>query len=257
MKKNYLLNCINKYFLIILATIFFFLIGGKDVYAVDEIRFQALINDEADLLTNEEEQQLMEDMGKLLDYGHVVFQTVTLSTSNYESYAEDSYYQMFGNEPGVLFQIDMGNRKLTLCASTKMEELIGKERDSIVDNIYEMASEADYYDCARECFDEIFIVLNDGKIAHEMKYINNLIFALILALIINFILVFATNRKKVSMKKLLGEMAVATAISGAVLHTGKVTKRYSPIESSSSSGGGSSGGGGGGGFSGGSSSHGF
>lgn len=247
-----------KYNLLICVTLLFIIVNSDYVHAKDVVRYEAVIIDEADLLTESEENMLYQQMTGLLEYGHMVFQTVTLNDSDYEGYAEQSYYNMYGNEPGILFQIDMGNRKLTLSASTKMEDSIGHERDSIVDNIYTMATDGNYYGCASECFNEIDVVIHDGEIAHEMKHINNAIFALILAILLNFYFAFATTRKKVSVKELLGGMATTAIISEAIIQEGKITKKYSPV-SSGSSGGSSSGGssGGGGGFSGGSSSHGF
>lgn len=216
-----------------------------------------LIDDEADLLTDEEEEALYDSIDPLLEYGNVIFSTVTLpSGADYQGNCEDVYYYHFGNEPGVHFQIDMGNRKLTLSASTEMEDAIGSERDSIVDNIYQMATTEDYYGCAAECFREILVVVNDGKIAHSMKYIDNAILAFILALILNFVLVFVIGSKRVADKALVGSAVGALVISNTNIVKGSLIKQYSPRDSD---GGGSSGGGGGGGggFSGGSSSHGF
>lgn len=222
----------------------------------NEKQYSIVIMDEAELLSNDEKERLYQDMEKLTPYGNVIFSSVTLKDgSNYEKYSEETYYKLFGNEPGVIFQIDMGNRKLTLSASTDMEKLIGHERASIVDNIYKLATNERYYECASKCYSQIYIVANDGRIAHKMQYITNAIFALILGLIINFIIVFATTRKKVVMSRLLGEVAVTADVSNVVVTKGKETREYSPQSSSSGgSGGGSSGGGG---FSGGSSSHGF
>ena len=154
----------------------------------------------------------------------------------------------------------MGNRKLTLSASTQMEQLIGSERSSIVDNIYQLASKRKYYECASECFKQIKIVINNGEIAHDMKYIDNAIIAVVLGLMVNFFLIFATSRtsNRKEKRKLLGDMALDTTLAGVAINLGKRSRRYEPRKSSRSGGGGGfSGGGGGGGFSGGSSSHGF
>lgn len=78
----------------------------------------------------------------------------------------------------------MGNRKLTLSSSTGMDDILRSERDTIVDNIYELATNKQYYACASECFREIKAVINNEKIAHDMKYITNGIFALILGLLV-------------------------------------------------------------------------
>lgn len=222
--------------------------------------YKVQIIDRAKLLTEEQKQLLYKDMEPLAKYGHVVFYTTTLKKGvNYEKNCESIYYQLHKNDPGVIFQIDMGNRKLTLSASTGMEDRIGHERSSIVDNIYQKATARDYYGCASDCYKQILMVINNEEIAHDMKYIDNAICAVILGLLINFMVMFSTTRNRATKTKLLGEMTAAIAL-GEVMVKATKSKRYYDPKPKGSSGGGSSwggGGGGGGGFSGGSSSHGF
>lgn len=219
--------------------------------------YKVVIMDKANLLTDEEEKQLTKEMEELTAYGNIVFSTVKLQHRDYEGYSEETYYKLFGNEPGVIFQIDMGNRKITLSSSTAMDEVLRSERSTIVDNVYRYATKGNYYGCASECFRQIKAIYNEEEIAHDMKYINNAIFALTLGLILNFIVVFITMRKSVSKKKLLGALLTAPEIANPELVATEITKKYSPRKSRSGGGGGGSSGGGGGGFSGGSSSHGF
>lgn len=234
--------------------------AGKIMAAEDtSASYESMILDYEDLLTDEEEQEVLEYMAPILEYGNVIFQSVNLSTGqDYESYSEDTYYGLYGNEPGVILQIDMGHRKITLSSSTGLDDEISSERDSIVDNIYRYATDEDYCRCACECYDEILTVLNDGAIAHSMKYIDNALLAIMFSLIINFLIVFSSSKKKASTSQIVAAMTVATAVSGVALKKGQLTKTYSPTSSGSGgSSGGGGGGGGGGGFSGGSSSHGF
>ena len=224
--------------------------------------YEYVIWDDADLLSYEEEVSLSGWMELVLEYGNAIVYTTSLDAgADYERNAEQIYYEAFGREPGVIFQIDMGNRKLTLSFSTGMEDQIGSQRSSIVDNIYRYASDGDYGRCCNECFYQIYTVLNNGRIAHTMKYINNALLAVLLALVINFVIIFigATRKKSVGSRLIAGS-GVSLRLKDVSVSKGNVTKRYSPRSSSSGgsgSSGGSSGGGGGGGFSGGSSSHGF
>jgi len=230
-------------------------------------QYKVLVIDNADLLTEHGEQKLAKEMEELTAYGNVIFYTTKLNKgANYQKHCENTYYKNFKQEPGVILQIDMGNRKITLSASTKMEELIGSERDSIVDNIYGLATKGKYYECASLCFSQIKTVLNDGEIAHDMKYIDNGIIAIVLGLIINFFMIFALSRNSFEKekRKLLGELSFNAMPVNAVTTPGKVIRRRKPKNTGSRGGGGSFGGGfsggssgGGGGFSGGSSSHGF
>ena len=218
--------------------------------------YECIILDYEDLLTDEEEAALYEVMQRIAPYGNIMFSTEYLSdTGDYEKHSEDRYYEYFGNEPGVNFQIDMGNRKLTISTSTGMDDVVGSERDSIVDNIYVYATNGEYYKCAERCFEQIYAVYNDGVIAHGMKHIDNAILAVMFALILNFIFAFAGKKGKASTRAIVRSLEAATAVSAANVVKGSLHKVYSP--QSSGSGGSSGGGGGGGGFSGGSSSHGF
>lgn len=218
--------------------------------------YDVVILDNAALLTEAEQNELYETMARIAPYGNVMFTTEYLgSETDYEGYCEDTYYQWFGNEPGVNFQIDMGNRKLTISTSTGMDEVVASERDSIVDNIYRYATDGDYLRCATRCFEQIYDVYNDGIIAHDMKHIDNAILAVMLALFLNFIFVFASKKGKASNSAIVKSLEAATVVAAASVTKGSLHKVYSP--QSSGSGGSSGGGGGGGGFSGGSSSHGF
>lgn len=254
---------INRLRLLVFVTLSFLLmavspavIGEAKAESMAYKQYKVIIIDEADLLTDDEEKKLAGEMKELAFYGNMVFVTRKLKTKQYEKAAEDTYYKLCGNEPGALFQIDMANRKLTLSTSTGLDKVLRSERDSIVDNIYMLATNRRYYECASECFREIRAVLNDQAIAHDMKYITNGILAIILALLLNFVAVFATTRKKVSKKELFNKMSEIGDVTVLEVEKGGSTRTYSPRSKGSSGGGGSSRGGGGG-FSGGSSSHGF
>lgn len=236
------------------------LFAQKTMAAQAEKSYQGIILDYEELLTDAEEQEVSAQMSRLLEYGNVIFQSVKLENGqDFEKYSEQTYYDYFGNEPGVIFQVDMGHRKLTLSSSTGLDEIIGSERDSIIDNVYRYATDGDYCRCAVRCFDQIYDVINDGTIAHTMKYIDNALIAIIISLIMNFIVVFSSSKKKATVGQIVAAMAVTTAVADVAVKAGNVTKVYSPVSSGSggSSGGGGFSGGGGGGFSGGSSSHGF
>lgn len=260
-----------RYFkLLLIAVLSVVMLTGWNINAVyaDEPattpapQYKVYIVDKANLLTPAEMAQLKAEMEELTPYGNMIFYTDKLAKgANYEKHSENTYYKLCGNQPGVIFQIDMGNRKLTLSSSTAMDDILRSERDSIVDNVYLMATHKNYYKCASEVFRQIKVVINDGEIAHEMKHINNGILALVLGLIVNFLIICWTSRTSVrkEKKQLLGNMLLNVALADVLIREGHCRKVYEPRSKGSSGGGFSSGGGGGGGggFSGGSSSHGF
>lgn len=218
-------------------------------------QYQYMILDEEDLLDAEEEYALINDIDPVLYYGNVIISTV--SADNYEEFSEDTYYQYFGNEPGVNFQIDMKNRKITLSASTNMEKLIGKKRSTIVDNIYQYATDENYYQCIKSGFEQISMVINGERIAQKMKYICNGLIAVMLGFIINFAFIFISSFRKNEYAAFSGGNELTVDTKSVKIQKGKLIRSKLAKDSSRGSSSGGYGGSSGGGFSGGSSSHGF
>lgn len=105
-----------------------------------------------------------------------------------------------------------------------------------MDSIYTLATRKQYYACASECFREIGAVLNNQNIAQDMKYITNGILALILGLLVDFIAVFITTRKKVSKQELFNKMSSIGEVSILDIVEGNRTRTYSPRSKGSSGG---------------------
>lgn len=224
--------------------------------------FRASVNDEADLLTEEEEEKLLEEMKAALYYGNIGFLSVNENSSTAAELARSYYISTFGETDGSLFLIDMDNRKIFIFSGGKNYNVIRKSRaDVIADNIYSYASKGQYYECASRAFSQIVTLLEGGRIAEPMRYIGNALLALLLALLVNFIIVNSLSRvKKVRTAELISvaERRVNVGTPRG-RYTGE-TKKYDPIETSSGGGGfsgGGGGGGGGGGFSGGGGGHSF
>ena len=108
-----------------------------------------------------------------------------LSAAN-DRLVKDSFYSALAIKFLGAFSKDFGDKL--------GDKTITKENDSIVDNVYLYATDGDYYSCASSVFRQIDVVMNDGIIAHKMKYIDNAIIAIVLGLFVNFFLIFATSR---------------------------------------------------------------
>ena len=243
-------------FIILLTALFFFVpvFASEASYVNPETGYKAYIIDEEDLLTREEEDELLNlHMADITDYGGAAF--VTTSSSNAEKTAADYCYRLFDNDSGTTLLIDMGDRKLSIMSSGEIYKTITKSYGSIItDNIYTYATGGDYYKCAERGFDQILIKLEGGRIAEPMRYVSNLLLSIVLALIINFIYVWIAKGKVT-----IDSEALIAAAAGAVIGTAVSKNLVSSRKTrhSSNSGGGGSSGGGGGGFSGGGGSHSF
>ena len=217
------------------------------LYGNDNSGYQILIDDEADLFTEDEEEQLIPYMAKSSDGGYVMLVTTDYNNfGNAESYAGNYYRSLIPEKSGVLFLIDMDTRKLLFYSEGAYHrELTGSIMDIIGDNIYKYAMNGEYYSCAQEAFIEISDVLEGKRIAAPMKYISNACLAILLALIINYFIARSLSRTA----KPSNTAIVKSIYSDFNFSDPKVTflhesRRYSPRSSGS---GGSGGGGGGGG----------
>ena len=214
-----------------------------------ETGYEVIIDDEADLLTDEEEDNLGEKMMEVTAYGSAAFVTVDSNYTSAGSYAEDYYYDCFGYGSGTLFLIDMDNREIYIYSDGDVYKTITKSyANTITDNIYTYASDAEYFTCAYKAFEQVVTLLEGNRIAQPMKYISNAFLAVLLALLINYFVVMLTSAaKKPAEKELLEATKHRCSLVNAEAIYTHTTKKYDPPSSSSSGGGGRSGGGGGGG----------
>ena len=228
---------------------FFFLVEGSE--------YMLYFRDGEDLLSGEEEKDLIQAMIPVTEYGSAAFVTSHVEQSDYMDAAKDQLHALFGDSASsTIFMIDMNHRQLIIFSDGEINKTINRNyANSITDNVYRMAKKGDYHGCAVEVFRQIYTLLSGGKIAQPMKHITNAMLAFILsALILYFISRFNTAKMSATSGEILAMIGAAAAFSNAKTTYNHRSKSYNP-RSSGSSGGGSFGGGGGGGGSGG--SHGF
>ena len=231
---------------------------GVNYYKNEITGFVAFIDDGQDLLTTDEEKMLLQTLIKATDFGNAGLVTTHTSYSSFRELCQTYYRNLFNTENGSIFVIEMNTRQLGLYSDGENQYIITSSKaNSITDNVYRYASRGDYYGCANMAFEQVYVVLNGGKIAEPMRYTSNIFIALTLALFIGFIFVMVKSKiKKASYQEIVKNCDISFVLGEAsAVKTGQ-HKVYRPV--SDSSGGGSSGGGGGGGGGGGSfGSHGF
>ena len=216
-----------------------------------------IIRDDADLLTDSEEQELLAVMQEICEYGTPMFWTHRES-GEAEQLAEDFYHAQIGTASGTLLAINMRSRIITVFSDGAIYRTINQsEANTITDNIYRYASAGNYYGCARSAFEQIGRLLRGERIARPMKMISNLLLAFTLALLIVYIYISKRYEQHTTTRKVKTVVPVsvlsAAAFSATILNKQqKLTRQLKTDLSSSSGSGGRSGGfGGGGGFSGG------
>ncbi len=235
-------------------------LGLKTSVSEDTYGHTLLIEDDANLLSPEEVEQLKKKMKPLTKYGHIVFKSISVNPNgSTKAFANDFYYSKFGNESGTIFIIDMDKRMIWIVSAGENYKIVtNRKADIITDNIYKYASRQEYYECAYHAFDQIQTILEGRKIAEPMRHLSNGVISIVLAFFINFFIVLnATKLKKASSTEVLKNCDIefeAGNVSGSKTGTHKV---YSPVSESSGGSSSGGGGGGGGGFSGGGGGHSF
>ena len=229
-----------------------------DPYHNQTSKYKVVIEDDAELLDEDQLATLMKEMIPLTEYGHIAFKTVADNYTSASSFASSYYHEKFGTESGSLFLIDMDNRMIYIFSDGDNYKFITNNKaDIITDNVYTYASDESYYECASVAFEQIYTILQGGKIAEPMRHISNVFIAITLGFFTTFIYVLVSSGiRKATNKEILKGCTVSFKVSDAHgVKTGQ-TRVYSPQDSGGSSGGGG-GGGGGGGSSGGGGGHSF
>lgn len=225
---------------------------NKYSYRNENTNYEAFIDDSANLLSEDEKLQLLEDITSLTEYGNVAF--VSTNTNDYavEYFASNYYHSHFSTTSGTIFIVDMSNRKIYIFSDGNNYRVITSSKAySITDNVYLYARDGDYYNCARNAFKDVKTLLDGGKILEPMRYTSNIFIALTISFLFSFIIVLLKSKtNKITNKSIANNCNIDYNISNVDAKKTGSHKVYSPVESSS---GGSSGGGGGGGGGGGSS----
>ena len=218
-------------------------------YSNPRTDYEAIVQDDADLFTDSEEEDLCELLESVTEYCNAAVVTIDYNPHyNTQSYAESYSDDEFSKGNAVVFVVDMDNRYLYLDSSgAARKRITSAYADTITDNVYRYASDSDYYTCAYKTFEQVYALMKGQRIAQPMKYISNTLLAVALAMLINFIAVsILSGKRKATRNELLSGIYSSFKIHDAAAVFTHQTKTYSP-QSSGGSGGGSSGGGGGGG----------
>ena len=214
-------------------------------YASDEESekngYKIIIEDDADLLTDDEETSLREYMEPITEFGSVMFKTIDSNGyNNTATYAETYYHRKLGNQTnGVLFLIDIDMRKIWIFADGEIYNTITVSKsNTITDNIYKLATNKEYYECAKKAFIQINDLLNGRKIAESMKYICNALLSVMISLFLSYGLYsLITKNKKASNSDIINECSVSLVNSEVIIKHSGTHREYSPRSSGSSGGG--------------------
>lgn len=220
---------------------------------------QLVVEDDADILTPDEEARLIRDYSAITEYMGAAFVTTDAASAGTSAFAEDYAISHYGNSPAVIFVIDMYDRELYIYSNgTALKTITRADARAITDNVYKSASRGDYYECADGAFRQIYAKCTGQKLARPVKHITNALIAVLVGILINY-LITAYSRIPKAERRTKGEIKASVSskmahMPGIALGAAIVLSSAKHYKSSSS---GSGGGGGGGGHSGGGGGHGF
>lgn len=221
---------------------------------IEKAKETPLVNEEekiydfADLFTEEEEEALYKNAKQFIGECNLDIVIVTINENNKGSameYADDFYdYNSFGTgekDSGILFLIDMYNRKLWISTTGKAISIYNSEIDPILDDCIVPMKNSEYFKCANT-----FITSSKEsyKSVKRGKWLGGFTFAIIISLAVPTIFCLVKKSKHKAIKLATNantylEKESVNIIKSRDNFVRTYTSRVARVESSSSSGGGS------------------
>ena len=153
-------------------------------YTNPETSFCVMILDDDDLLTDAEEAALTEDMKPLTAFGNIAFWSTEAYASDEIEQARLKRKELFEFSSAGIFVINMNIRKLTIQTYGTIEQYIDASKArSITDNAKHYASTKDYYQAAKNAYEQMYLVIDGQMIPEPMKYASYTVLALMAGII--------------------------------------------------------------------------
>ncbi|MBO4398860.1 MAG: TPM domain-containing protein [Lachnospiraceae bacterium] len=206
-----------------------------------------ILRDDASLFRDSQEADILEIMQDLSEYGNVAVYTIRQNRyGDTADYAENLYANLFDEDSGLLFIIDMDQREIYVETDGYIGSFISRGRARVLtDNAYRLATNGQYAACAEKVLNQSLRILQGHAIPQPMVIASNAAIAIMLALLINFIVLRSLNsHSDVTVEELFTANRGHTDFQGGNVD---VTSTQVVHLSSSHGGGGSRGGGFGGG----------
>lgn len=216
--------------------------------------YAACVLDYAELFKDSEVKALLNKAYDLTDYSDVFVVTVQKGQNSHgtteratKDFGDEMYLKYSNQDNCIMFIIDMHTRYLYVYRYGDEVEstLTSGKCDSITDNVYEYASDKDYYTCASIALDQMGKVLAGQHIAQPMKVASNLFIAFVIGFVVMYLVALSKSKVgKPSDEEMLKYAAISFAANNPSDVVTGTTKTYCPRSSGSGRGGRSGGGGG-------------
>lgn len=206
------------------------------------------VYDFADLFTDEEEQQLYTKITNYINEYNLDLAVVTIDENNKtpREYADDFYdYNDFNQQGGILFLIDMYNRKIYMSTTGQAIKMYNDYRiNTALDEVYTYMSDEEYYEGTSNYIDKISNYAKEGiptSNKEEKSLTSSIFISLLIGLIgtaiIMAILIFKNKmvRKATTAREYLNKNSIKIQNMGEILISSNTTKHEIDHSSSGSS----------------------
>ena len=161
-----------------------------------ETGYTAVIVDDAELLSSEEERELLKEMVPLTNYANIAVYTVATPTNmkDYER-ARAKRVELFGkNDNAAVFMVDMYLRRIIIQRRGNMEKFFNNSRaNNITNNVAPLAKKGDYFGACKTAMQQMLAVIEDRNVPQPMKYLSNGVIALMLGCLTSFVVAIRTS----------------------------------------------------------------
>lgn len=206
------------------------------------------VYDFADLFTDEEEQQLYTKITNYINEYNLDLAVVTIDENNKtpREYADDFYdYNDFNQQGGILFLIDMDNRKIYMSTTGQAIKMYNDYRiNTALDEVYTYMSDEEYYEGTSSYIDKISNYAKEGiptSNKEEKSLTSSIFMSLLIGLIgtaiIMAILIFKNKmvKKATTAREYLNKNSIKIQNMGEILISSNTTKHEIDHSSSGSS----------------------
>ena len=98
--------------------------------------YEAVIEDDADIIDESNYSSLLDIMKQITVYGNVMLKTIDTNSTTTESYVRSLYREKYGTDSGTIFIIDMYNRNIWIHSNGKIYSTVTSSyADTITDNV--------------------------------------------------------------------------------------------------------------------------
>lgn len=177
---------------------FIILLVAFNCKAQAEGNYRVVIQDNAELLSDEEEAKLAEEMQRFTENGHVMFYTSIYDMNpDSEGYSNQFYDAEFNGEPGMALVIDLGEGNSYLFKRKGVLNRIN-EVTILQRGIYGVATPVNgsCYNYASGVFQQMETKHKEKEAMHPLKKASNLVLAFIFSILINYLIMRKTSSVK-------------------------------------------------------------